>query len=87
MFPVSSVAELLVRHAETRGQQTAFSGPGRTVSYADLATRTGRIAGHMASVGIARADRVAIVLGSRVEAVESILAVTRVGAIGVPLDP
>jgi acyl-CoA synthetase (AMP-forming)/AMP-acid ligase II len=87
MPPLYSVAELLVRHSETRGQQIAFSAPGREVSYADLAARTGRIAGHLAGAGIARGDRVAIVLGSRIEAVESILAITRAAAIGVPLDP
>ncbi len=41
----------------------------------------------MENAGIARADRVAIVLGSRIEAVESALAITRASAIGVPLDP
>jgi len=87
MRPIYSVAELLVRHSQTRGQQIAFSGPGREVSYADLAARTGRIAGHLASAGLAHADRVAIVLGSRIEAVESTLAITRAAAIGVPLDP
>lgn len=37
--------------------------------------------------GIGRGDFVAIVLGRCIEAVESALAVTRAGAVGVPLDP
>ncbi|ROV98058.1 hypothetical protein VMCG_07037 [Cytospora schulzeri] len=85
---LSSVPDLLKQHAETRGQQTAFSGPaGRTVTYADLAARTGRIAGRLVSAGITRGHRVAIVLGNCIETVESTFAITRASAVGVPLDP
>jgi len=37
--------------------------------------------------GLGRGDFVAIVLGRCLEAVESVLAITRAGAVGVPLDP
>lgn len=88
MAPISSIADLLKQHVEKRGQQTAFSGPaGRAVTYADLAARTGRIAGHLVGAGITRGHRVALVLGSCIEAVESTFAVTRAAAVGVPLDP
>jgi len=85
--PILSVAELLLRHAAARGQQIAFSDPRRDISYADLERRTARIAGHLAGLDVAPGDRVAIVLGSRAEAVESTFAITRAGAVGVPLDP
>jgi acyl transferase domain-containing protein/acyl-CoA synthetase (AMP-forming)/AMP-acid ligase II/thioesterase domain-containing protein len=85
--PVLSVAELLLRHAATRGRQIAFSDSRRNVSFADLERRTARIAGHLAGLGVAPGDRVAIALDSRVEAVESTFAITRAGAVGVPLDP
>lgn len=87
MATVSSVADLLKHHAETRGYQIAFSGSsGRAVSYAELAVRTSRIAERLIDAGITRGHRVALVLGSCVEAVESFFAVTRATAIGVPLD-
>lgn len=87
MASIFSVADLLKQHAESRGQQAAFLGPaGRTVTYADLAARTARIAGRLVSAGISRGHRVALVLGSCIEAVESTFAITRAAAIGVPLD-
>lgn len=87
MTPILSVADLLKQHAATRGQQAAFSGPaGRQVTYADLAVRTARVAGHLVEAGITRGHRVAMVLSSCIEAVESTFAITRAAAIGVPLD-
>ncbi|KAL4940325.1 hypothetical protein BDV06DRAFT_22934 [Aspergillus oleicola] len=87
MNKISKVADLLKKHAEARGQQIAFSGPGQAVTYADLAVRTGRIAVNLQSAGATRGCRVAIVLGGCIEAVESIFATTRASAVGVPLDP
>jgi acyl-CoA synthetase (AMP-forming)/AMP-acid ligase II len=82
-----SVSELLVLQAAVRGRQVAFSAPRREISYTDLERRTARIAGHLSSAGVAPGDRVAVYLGSGIEAVESTLAITRAAAIGVPLDP
>lgn len=53
----------------------------------ELEERTGRLAGHLARLGVRRGDRVALLLGNRVEAVEGCLAVLRAGAVGVPLAP
>lgn len=87
MATISSVADLIKHHAETRGQQIAFSGSsGRAVTYAQLAVRTSRIAERLIDRGTARGHRVALVLGSCVEAVESLVSITRAAAIGVPLD-
>ncbi len=84
---VRPLADLLVYHAVVRGEQIAFSDARREVDYAELERRTARLAGHMAHAGVRPGDRVAIVLGNRVEAVESCLAITRAAAIGVPLNP
>ncbi|MFC3352363.1 AMP-binding protein, partial [Streptomyces echinoruber] len=84
---VRPVHELLARHAAERPGQVAFRDARRSVTYADLDRRTARVAGHLVSLGLGRGARAAICLPNRVETVESHLAVTRAGAVGVPLDP
>ncbi|MGH3898801.1 MAG: beta-ketoacyl synthase N-terminal-like domain-containing protein, partial [Pseudonocardiaceae bacterium] len=84
---VRPLSDLLAYHAAVRGEQIAFSDTRREVGYAELERRTARLAGHLAYAGVRPGDRVAIVLGNRVEAVESCLAITRAAAVGVPLNP
>ncbi|WGD44702.1 type I polyketide synthase [Streptomyces cathayae] len=79
--------ESLREHARRLGEKVAFQDRRTRRTYRDLECRTGRLAGHVAGLGLARGERVAILLGNRVEAVESLLAVTRASGVGVPLDP
>ncbi|MEV7630575.1 beta-ketoacyl synthase N-terminal-like domain-containing protein, partial [Actinoplanes sp. NPDC089786] len=65
----------------------AYIDARRGVTHAGLQTRTGRLAGHLADIGAGRGDRVAILLGNRVETIESYLAIARAAAIAVPLNP
>jgi acyl-CoA synthetase (AMP-forming)/AMP-acid ligase II len=83
---IASVPELLQRHAEARGSKTAFRDAKGAVSYADMAVRTGRVAGHLADHGIAPGDTVAILLPNSVAWVEAALSITRAGAVGVPVS-
>ncbi|MEV2255474.1 type I polyketide synthase [Streptomyces sp. NPDC050147] len=78
--------DLLREHARRFGTKTAFEDDRSHVTYGELELRTGRLAGHLVGLGLRHGERAAILLGSRVEAVESVLAVTRAGAAGVPLD-
>ncbi|MFD3554436.1 type I polyketide synthase [Streptomyces goshikiensis] len=78
---------LLREHARSIGEQVAFEDRRTRLTYRDLERRTRYLAGHLAGLSAARGERVAILLGNRVEAVESLLAVTRASAVGVPLDP
>ncbi|KAL2697752.1 hypothetical protein AAEP93_011656 [Penicillium crustosum] len=88
MAEIYSVADLVKQHADTRGEQIAFSAPaGHNVTYAELATRTGQIAVNLVGAGVTRGSKVAVILGSCIEAIESIFAITRAAAVGVPLDP
>ncbi|MFD9211009.1 type I polyketide synthase [Streptomyces sioyaensis] len=84
---IRPVHELLTEHAGRFGDKTAFSDAQRSVTYAALAERTASLAGHLAELGLARGGRVAVLLGNCVEAVESCLAVSRAGAVAVPLNP
>ncbi|MFF1272569.1 type I polyketide synthase [Streptomyces marokkonensis] len=81
------VPESLREHARRLGDKVAFEDRRTRLTYRDLERRTARLAGHVARLGVARGERVAILLGNRVEAVEALLAVTRASAVGVPLDP
>jgi acyl-CoA synthetase (AMP-forming)/AMP-acid ligase II len=84
---ISALPELLKEHAARTGDKIAFQDARRAVGYAVLEERTGRVAGHLARLGVRPGDRVALHLGNRVEQLESRLAVLRAGAVGVPLDP
>ncbi|MFI9804322.1 beta-ketoacyl synthase N-terminal-like domain-containing protein [Streptomyces sp. NPDC052301] len=84
---IRPLPETLRRHARERPDKVAFADERRQVTYAGLAARTGRLAGHLAAHGVGRGDRVAILLGNSVTTVESYLAVTRAAAVGVPVNP
>ncbi|MCW7940817.1 DNA-binding protein [Streptomyces hygroscopicus] len=84
---VRALPGTLREHAARRGGKEAYRDERRAVTYGELEERTGRLAGHLGCLGLDRGDRVAILLGNRVEFVESCLGVLRAGAVGVPLDP
>jgi rifamycin polyketide synthase module 1/2/3 len=84
---IRPLPELLGGHALRRGEAIAFEDGRRAVTYAELHERTGRIAGHLTGLRLHPGDRAAILLGDRVETVESYLALVRAAAIGVPIDP
>jgi acyl transferase domain-containing protein/acyl-CoA synthetase (AMP-forming)/AMP-acid ligase II/NADPH:quinone reductase-like Zn-dependent oxidoreductase/acyl carrier protein len=84
---IRPLPELLVAHAGERGDKIAFRDGRRSVSYADLEHRTRRLAGHLSGLRLQPGDRAAILLGNRVEMVESYLALVRAGAVGVPVNP
>ncbi|MEV0504610.1 class I adenylate-forming enzyme family protein, partial [Streptomyces spectabilis] len=77
----------LLENAARHPDKVAFEDDRRRVTYGGLEARTRRLAGHLAGLGVARGDRVAICLGNTVATVESYLAVVRAGGIGVPLNP
>jgi long-chain acyl-CoA synthetase len=83
---IAPIPELLQRQAAARGDKVAYRDPHRSVTYAALAARTAKLAGHLADNGIAVADAVAIFLPNSVEWVESCFAIARAGAISVPIS-
>ncbi|WP_162641758.1 type I polyketide synthase [Streptosporangium sp. 'caverna'] len=84
---VRPLAELLRSHAVCRGDKLAYRDHRRDVTYAELERNTARLAGHLASLGVERGDRVLICLGNSVEVPESYLAVLRAAAVAIPVDP
>jgi long-chain acyl-CoA synthetase len=83
---IAPIPELLRRHAAARGGKCAYRDAHSAVTYAELLERTGKLAGHLADAGIAPGDTVAIMLPNSVAWVESSFAITRAGAIGVPIS-
>ncbi|MEV4506587.1 type I polyketide synthase [Streptomyces klenkii] len=84
---IRAVPGMLREHAARDGRRAAFQDARRSVTYRELEERTARLASHLVRLGVRRGDRVALLLGNRVEMPESLLAVLRSGAVGVPLDP
>jgi carnitine-CoA ligase len=61
-------------------------GTGPWLSCRDLDEASDRVAGGLASLGVVKGDRVALVCTNRVEAVEMLFACAKLGAILVPLN-
>jgi acyl-CoA synthetase (AMP-forming)/AMP-acid ligase II len=83
---IASVATLIQRHADERGNKIAYQDVARQVTYGELAVRTSNLAGHLADLGIAAGDTVAIFLPNSVAWIETCFAINRAGAIGVPIS-
>jgi oxalate---CoA ligase len=60
---------------------------GDALTYAGLAERVATLAGRLSTIGVARGDRVALVLQNGPEIVQLLLAITALGAGAAPLNP
>ncbi|MFE5571365.1 amino acid adenylation domain-containing protein [Amycolatopsis japonica] len=58
-----------------------------TLSYGELAERAERLAGYLSGKGVRRGDRVAVVMDRSPDLIATLLAVWKVGAAYIPLDP
>ncbi|WP_146193937.1 type I polyketide synthase, partial [Streptomyces sp. MA5143a] len=84
---IRPLSRILTDHAARFSDKVAFRDARRTVTYAELDTRTRRLAGRLADLRLGPGDRAMILLGNRVEVVESYFGVLRAGAVGVPVNP
>lgn len=58
---------------------------GRDLSFGELANRSRRMAAVLAAHGVQAGDRVAVLMGKRIELVVTLMAIWRLGAVHVPL--
>jgi amino acid adenylation domain-containing protein len=79
--------DLVRESAERRPLATAVVDATRSLGYAELWDRAGRLASLLRSAGCAAGDRVALLVPKSIEAVIGILGVLRAGGVYVPLDP
>ncbi|HVW80597.1 MAG TPA: long-chain-fatty-acid--CoA ligase [Mycobacteriales bacterium] len=74
------------RHAFARPDEVAIRFNADSLTWSQLDDRIHRVAAGLAARGVTKGDRVAILMTNRPEFVETAIAATAIGAIGVPLN-
>jgi amino acid adenylation domain-containing protein len=82
-----SMASQFEQQAARRGDEIAVDFPDQQLSYSQLDQRASQLAHYLSAQGIKRGDRVAICLGRSIDMVIGILAILKLNAAYVPLDP
>ncbi|OKI00759.1 non-ribosomal peptide synthetase [Streptomyces sp. CB02923] len=85
--PGTSVPELIAGQAAQVPGAVAVSDTRRSLSYAELARESDRLAAYLADRGVARGDRVAVLMERSADLLVTLLAVWKTGAAYVPVDP
>ncbi|MEQ1489022.1 MAG: long-chain fatty acid--CoA ligase [Terricaulis sp.] len=82
------LVDITAKRAALTPNRIAFEDAltGRTLTYAQLEDRCARAAAVLASLGVAREDRIAILCRNRIEFFEIMFACAKLGAIFVPLN-
>lgn len=83
---IRPVPELIARQARALPDKIAFRDAQGTVTYAQLERTTAALAGYLQAAGVAPGERVAMFLPNSVAWIESSFAITRAGAVGVPVS-
>jgi amino acid adenylation domain-containing protein len=86
-LPHGDVVAWFAEQAARRPDAAAIEHEGETWTYADLARRSDAIAARLASEGVRPGDLVGLMLGRSPWMVAAMLAVARIGAAYLPLDP
>ncbi len=87
-FPVSGrLEELFAAQAAMAPDAVAVVAEDRCLTAGELARRAGRLARHLQSRGVAREDRVALLLERSEELAVAVLGTLRAGGAYLPLDP
>jgi len=81
-----SVHEMLVMAVARRPEGVALICGAESLTYRELDSLVAKLAGGLKQLGIAKGDRVAMVIGNSIEFVAVMFAVARLGAISVPLN-
>ena len=82
-----TLARRFAQRVQRHGGEPALASPEGSLSYAQLDERAGRLAGFMRQKGVQAGDRVAVLLDRSPALIETLLAIARLGASYVALDP
>jgi len=83
----STLAGQFAEAAQRHGARTAISADGTTLTYAELDRRSNQLAHHLAANGVKSGDRVVVLLERSPALIETLVAIMKLGASAVPLDP
>lgn len=86
-LPSASLSRQMEAQAARTPDTTAVTDPGTTLSYAELNARANRLARLLVDRGIGPEDRVCVLLPRSAELLVAFLAIFKVGAVYVPVDP
>ena len=78
--------EMLYENTRKRGRKTALFQGDKKVSYKELLSMCDRLAAYLHEEGIRRGERVAIFMRNSIEFVVSIFAISKIGAVVVPIN-
>ena len=78
--------EVLARWGRSRPDKAAFICGERAVTYGEMDRRANAVAHALAGRGVAKGDRVAILMGNNLEHIEVLLGAFRMGAVAVPIS-
>ena len=81
------IHQLFAEQVAQRPQATAFLTDNATLSYEELDQRSDHLAAHLRAAGIAKGMIVGVCLPRSFDAVVALLAIFKIGAIYLPLDP
>lgn len=74
-------------HARQAPEREAFSVPGSSLSYADIAAASNRLAHYLVANGVQRGDRVGVFMPRGLQTAVAVYGVLKAGAAFVPIDP
>lgn len=81
------LSEIIEHSAERFGERDAFRFQGQAITYAELLSRSNRLAQALLDRGLNRQDRVGIYLNKSLETAVAIYGILRAGGAYVPIDP
>jgi acyl-CoA synthetase (AMP-forming)/AMP-acid ligase II len=81
-----NIGSLLARHAKYRPDHLAFVYEDHRLTWLELTKSVNRLANSLLDLGVKKGDKVATILPNSLEAFETLWAVTKIGAVVVPLS-
>ena len=83
---ISSLGDILRRHAAERPGKTAFQFEGRATTYAELDLHTNQVANGLAAAGLARGDRIAYLGKNSDHYFELLFGAAKAGVVMTPIN-
>ncbi|EAT59605.1 AMP-binding protein [Chlorobium ferrooxidans] len=86
-YPEESMIDVVRRTAEESPDHPALHFKGRALSYIELERQSNMLAGALGALGIAKGERVALIMPNSPQMVISELGIWKAGAVAVPMNP